>query len=170
VILTSRTVLSGNETGIRRALDRLRYSKLERSMPKWMTDLVSTRNAAFAVAGDFSGQGAVEAAAPQMPFLAGLRYVRVVGNFQPPGVNFAGALTYTDPQSAANGAAALSNLQQLTQFVSMLSSWGMGGPVPAMKVAQSVNDVAFTVPLDESFVRLLLRLSADTARKVLGPK
>jgi hypothetical protein len=170
VILTSHTILSGNETGIRRALDRLRYGKLERSMPSWMTDLVATKNAAFAVAGDFSAQPAVDAAGTSMPFVTGLRRVRVIGNFQPPGMNFAGALTYADPQSAANGASALANLQQLTSFVSMLSSWGMGGPVPPMKVAQSVNDVAFTLPLDESVVRILLRLSGDAARKVLGPK
>ncbi len=167
VLLTNHTVLSGNETGIRRALDRLRRDKLTRSVPKWMIDLSNTKGAAFTVAGDFSKQPAVETAASKLPFVTGLRYVRVIGNFQPPGMNFAGALTYADPQSAANGAVALQNLQQVTSFVSMISSWGMGGAVPPMQVAQSGNDAAFTLPLEESMVRLLIKVGAETVKKVL---
>ncbi|NUQ79401.1 MAG: hypothetical protein HUU21_38315 [Polyangiaceae bacterium] len=169
VMLTNRTILSGNETGIRRAIDRLRYTKLERSMPKWMTDLVSTKGAAFTVAGDFSKQPAVEAGAQKLPFLAGLRYMRVVGNFQPPGMNFAGALTYKDTQTAAAGAVNLQNLQQLANFMTILSSWGFGPSVPPMQVAQSGNDAAFTMTMDESLVRILLRVAADTARRALYP-
>lgn len=167
VILTNHTILSGNETGLRRAIDRLRYNKLERSMSKWMTDLVSTQGAAFSVAGDFTKQPTVEAGSQKLPFLAGMRYVRVVGNFQPPGMNFAGALTYKDPQTAAAGAANLQNLQQVANFVSLISSWGMGPSVPPMQIAQSGNDAAFTMPMDESLVRILLRVAADTVRKAL---
>jgi hypothetical protein len=168
VLLTSHTVLSGNETGIRRALDRLRFSKLERSMPRWMTDLVSTQGAAFAVAGDMTKQqGAVDAGSQRLPFLAGLRYMRVIGNFQPPGMNFAGALTYADPAAASLGSASLQNLQQIASFMSILSSWGMGPSVPPLQVAQSGNDAAFTMTLDESLVRILLRLAAETARRAI---
>jgi len=169
VVLTNRTILSGNETGIRRAIDRLRYSKLERSMAKWMTDLVSTQGAAFTVAGDFTKQPTVEAGAQKYPFLAGLRYMRVVGNFQPPGMNFAGALTYGDPQAAATGAANLQNLQQIANVVTIISSWGMGPTVPPMQIAQSGNDAAFTMQMDESLVRILLRVAADTAKRALYP-
>lgn len=170
VILTSHTVVTGNETGIRRALDRLRYGKLERSMPKWMTDLASTQGAAFTLAGDLRGQGAVDAASSSMPFLSGLQTVRVVGNFQPPGVNYAGSLTYSDPARAASGAASLSHLQEVSKVVGLLASWGMGGSVPAMKVAQNGNDAAFTLSLDEGMAKLLLRVAADTAKKALAAK
>lgn len=166
VVLTNHTIITGNETGMRRALDRLRFSKLERSMPGWMTDLVTTPGAAITLAGDMSGQPAVDAASQQYPFLAGLRYVRVVGNFQPPGMNFAGALTYADAQSAVNGAASLTQLQQMSRFVSLLSSLGLGGPVPPMQVAhKAANDVAFTMTMDDSMIRLLIRLASEAARK-----
>lgn len=167
VLLTNHTVLSGNETGIRRALDRLRRNKLTRSVPKWMVDLSNTKGAAYTLAGDFSNQPAVEAAAPKLPFVTGMKYVRIIGNFQPPGMNFAGAFTYSDPQSAANGAAALQNLQQVASFMSMISSWGMGGSVPPMQVAQSGNDTAFTLPMEESMVRLLIKVGAETVKKAL---
>jgi hypothetical protein len=164
-LLTSHTVLTGNETGMRRALDRLRSGKIERAVPPWMVDLISTKNASFALAGDLAGQPAVASAAQQIPFLAGLQIVRVIGNFQPPGVNFAGALTYTDPQSAANGGAALRNLEQIARIASLLTSWGFGaGAVPPMQTAQSGNDIAFTLPLSDSIVRMLLRTGADAAR------
>ncbi|AUX21134.1 hypothetical protein SOCEGT47_016120 [Sorangium cellulosum] len=167
VVLTPHTILTGNETGMRRALDRLRSGKLERSVPAWTVDLIGTRGASFAVAGDLSSQPAVASAAGQLPFLAGLQYVRIIGNFQPPGVNFAGALTYADPQSAASGAVALRNLEQIAKIASLLSSWGFGyGSVPPMQVAQRESDVAFTVPLGEGIVRMLLRTAAETARSV----
>ncbi|AUX40851.1 hypothetical protein SOCE26_022520 [Sorangium cellulosum] len=166
VVLTPHTILTGNETGLRRALDRLRSAdKLERAVPSWMVDLIGTKSASFAMAGDLSSQPAVSSAAGQLPFLSGLRYVRVIGNFQPPGVNFAGALTYTDPQSAANGAVALRDFERIAKIATLLSSWGFGyGSVPPMQVAQRENDVAFTVPLGEGIVRMLLRSAAETAR------
>jgi hypothetical protein len=167
VVLTSHTILTGNETGMRRALDRLRVGKLERSVPVWMIALAETKNASFALAGDLTGQAAVSTAAQQIPFLAGLRYVRIVGNFQPPGINFAGALTYADPQAAASGAVALRNLEQIARIASFLSSWGFGaGSVPPMQVAQSQNDVAFTLPLGDGMVRMLIRTASDAIRRV----
>jgi hypothetical protein len=165
VVLTSHTILTGNETGVRRALDRLRSGKLERSVPSWMTDLVSTKGASFALAGDLASQAAVSSTAQQIPFLSGLQYARVLGNFQPPGVNFAGALTYTDPQTAANGAAALKDLEQIARIATLLTSWGFGmGAVPPMQTAQSGNDVAFTLPLGDGIVRMLLRTGAEALR------
>jgi hypothetical protein len=165
VVLTQHTVLSGNETGMRRALDRLRRAKLERSVPSWMTDLIATPNAAFVVAADVSGQGAAEAATQQMPFLTGLQKVRTVGNFQSPGVNFAGSLTYADATTATAGAASLQDLQKLTSFMSLLSALGLGGPVPQMQVAQRENDLAFTLPVDTSYARMLLGMLADMSRR-----
>ncbi len=165
VILTPRAVLSGNETGMRRALDRLRKGKVERSLPAWMTDLVATPNAAFTLAGDMRGQGAVEATTQKMPFLTGLQKIRTVGNFQPPGMNFAGSLTYADAPSAAAGAGQLADLQKLTGFMSILSSFGLAGPPPTMQVQQRDNDLAFTLPVDAGFARFLLSMLGDVARK-----
>jgi hypothetical protein len=167
VVLTPHTILTGNETGMRRALDRLRSSKLERSVPSWMVELMGTKNASFAVVGELSIQSAVVSATGQLPFLAGLKYVRVIGNFQAPGVNFAGALTYTDPQSAANGAVQLRNFEQIAKIASLLSSWGFGGSVAPMQVAQRENDVAFTLPLGEGIVRMLLRTAGEAARSAV---
>src|SRR5690606_25393976 len=67
VVLAPHTLLTGNETGMRRALDRLRGGKLERSIPAWMIDLAGTRGASFALAGDLATQAAVASASQQIP-------------------------------------------------------------------------------------------------------
>lgn len=166
-VLTSHTVLSGNETGIRRALDRLRFGKLERSVPPWMVDLTKTQGAAFTVAGDLGSQPVAEATARQMPFLVGMKVVRVIGNFQPPGMNVAGTLTYADADSAGRAAPALRNLQQLTQLMSLFTSWGWGA-VPTPQIAQQASDVAFTVPVEDRFVHTLIRIAADSTKPRAG--
>ncbi|MDC3958469.1 hypothetical protein [Polyangium jinanense] len=165
VLLTPHTALTGNETGMRRALDRLRTTEIKRDVPPWMIELLNTPNAAFALAGDISGQGTVEAATQKMPFLTGLQKVRTIGNFQPPGMNLAGSLTYADAASAAAGTTNLADLQKLTGFMGLLSSLGLMGPVPQIQVAQRENDVAFTMPVDTSFARFLLGMLGDVAKK-----
>jgi len=167
VVLTPHTVLTGNETGMRRALDRLRFGKLERSVSQWMIDLTSTPNAAMAFVGDLSTQPAVEAASQKYPFLGGLRTLRIVGNFQPPGMNFAGSITYRDAASATTGADSLQKAQQIASVVSLFASIGFGATLPTIQVAQNASDVAFTMPVDDSFVRFLIRHVSDMTRPLV---
>jgi hypothetical protein len=162
-VLTSHTVLSGNETGMRRALDRLRFGKLERSVPAWMMDLAKTPGAAFTIAADLSSQAIAEATVRQVPFLAGMKLVRVIGNFQPPGVNVAGTLSYADADSASRAAPAMRNLQQLGQLLSLFTSWGLGA-VPNPQIQQQNADVAFTMPIEDAFVHTMMRMAADSMR------
>ena len=168
VVLTPHTVLTGNETGMRRALDRLRRDKLERTLPTWMADLSNTPGAAFTIAGDFGGQSAVDAATQKMPFLVGLQKFRTIGNFKDPGMNVAGSFTYADTSSAAAGAVQLADLQKLTGFMSLLSSLGLIGTVPTMRVEQRDNDLAFTMPVDTSFARFMLGTLKDLTSKAVS--
>lgn len=162
-VLTSHTVLSGNETGMRRALDRLRFGKLERSVPSWMIDLTATKGAAFAGAGDLASQPVADATARQVPFLAGMKVVRVLGNFQSPGINVAGTLSYQDADAAGRAAPALRNLQQLTQLMSLFTAWSYGA-MPTPQIVQQGGDVAFTMAVDDQLVHSLLRLASDSVR------
>lgn len=166
-VLTGHTVLSGNETGIRRALDRLRFGKLERSVPAWMVDLGKTPGAAFTVAADLAAQTVADATARQVPFVAGMKVVRVIGNFQPPGMNVAGTMTYADADAAGRAAPTLRNLQQLAQMASLFTSWGWGA-VPNPQIQQQGADVAFTMPVEDAFVRTMLRMATDSTRPRAG--
>lgn len=168
VVLTSHTALTGNETGMRRALDRLRFGKLERAIPGWMVDLVNTQGASFAVAGDLSQQQAVDAASKTMPFLSGLRTIRAIGNFKAPGLNVAGALTYPDNATANQAAASLQHLQQMAQIVNLFTSFG-GINIPQIQTQVREGDVAFTTSVNEGTMRVLLSGLTELAKKAVAP-
>ncbi len=176
VPLTARTLLVGNETGLRRALDRLRYGKLERRVPAWMTALGAANKLPIAIAGDFGADAAflgapagrrrppratstpaapiLRASAAEFPFLGDLRILRVLGNFAAPGLNLAGSLTYSGPDQAKKGADGLRSVAQLAQWAGMFSVGGL----PPIKVAVSGHDVGFVQPIDAGFARTALQM------------
>lgn len=163
-LVTPHTVLSGNETGMRRALDRLRFGKLERAVPKWMLDLADTKGATMAIAGDLGGPDAVDVTSAKVPFLGSMRSVRVLGNFLPPGMNFAGTLSYADAAGAASAAQTLRQAQQIAQITSMFTSIGWGAAIPTPEIAVQQSDVAFTVKVDDNFMHVLLKHVGAQAR------
>jgi hypothetical protein len=166
-ILTSHTALSGNETGMRRALDRIRFGKLSRAVPEWMTNLGRTPGAAFSLAGDLSAQSPGGAAVQSMPFLAGATTLRLVGNFQPPGMNFAGTLTFADQAGAEASASAMESLNSLSSFMNLLSAIGLGMTIPPIKVARKDTDVGFTIAMDDGTARTLVRKGGDVFRSAV---
>ncbi len=90
VVLTSHTVLLGDETGIRRALDRIQEGRVSQQMPDWFKKLLDTPNAPFVAGFDLRTHPVTDAMRQQLPFLEGMETARMLGNFQPPGVNLAG--------------------------------------------------------------------------------
>ena len=159
VVVTPHTVLAGNETGIRRALDRLRGTKLERAVPAWMVEITSTKNASMALAADLSDQ---TPAGPLSTVLGGLRHARVLGNFDAPGLNLAGALTYADHDAAEHVAGLLHGMTGMLVMASLASSLGKV-PLPKIQTSAQVNDVAFTVAIDDATMGPLLKLVAGAA-------
>lgn len=158
-VVTHHTMLVGNETGMRRALDRIRDNRLARDVPEWMTKLIETPQAAMVLAGDVASEPRVAAMARMAPFLGGLSSFRIVGNFQSPGVNVAGTLTYADAPSAAAGANALRGLAQQTVITSVLAMFGLGAPLQNLQVENHDRDTSFVTASDaESLARLLAQL------------
>jgi hypothetical protein len=181
VALTQGTLLAGNETGLRRALDRLRRTRLKRDIPGWMLALLDNPAAQIAIAGDFGVDGvqppdatgqsstrpdaaaaaalpALESAARTFPVLDGLRAIRSIGSFAPPGLNLVGAMTYDSEGKADAGSAALSHVADFNPFMNLLVSIGLGASITNPQVARSGRDVAFIEPLDERVVRSLLAM------------
>jgi hypothetical protein len=182
VPLTSHTMLSGNETGMRRALDQLRYGG-GKGIPDWMRELLEQAvggpaapgaaptagsKPAFAMVGDLAGQGVVAAAGERLPFLTGLGMVRMLGNFEAPGMNMVGSLTYADEESAKLGSERLSDVQKLAYLASLMSTWGFGGRMPDMEVQVQGTNVAFATELDTSLMSIMLRAMADVLSPAKG--
>lgn len=158
VPLTQFTILSGNETGMRRALDRLRYGRLQNDLAPWLRELLAHERAAFVVAGDVGQQGVVQAAAGRLPFVNGLELVRILGNFEDPGMNVVGSLTYGTEDQAQAGAQSLDEIQRLAAFASLLAVLGFGASLPAVDVAPQGTSVAFATKVDRTLAQLMLGL------------
>jgi hypothetical protein len=156
-VLTPRTALFGNETGIRRALDRLAEGRARHETPAWVDQLMATPNAPTAGAFDFTGGASAEAAAKNLPFLRGLRTAKVVGNFQPPGMNFAGTLTYPDAQTAQTAAQQVEQMNAtIKNYAFFLQLAGIGNPIQKLQTVTNGNDAQFALGLETRTVDWLL--------------
>jgi hypothetical protein len=158
-VVTNHTMLVGNETGMRRALDRIRDGRVGREVPEWMTKLIENPQASMVFAGDLTNQPHVAAMAKTAPFLNGLMNFRVLGNFQPPGVNLAGTLTYPDATSASAGADALRGIGQMAGAMNVLAVFGFGSPIQNLQVKTQEADATFVMAVEgQGLVRLLALL------------
>lgn len=176
VILTSRTALTGNETGMRRALDRLKLGArpgqpLARDVPAWMLEDprgpangTPRKEAAF-VAGLELVDSPAAAAPASLPMMSGLTRGSALGNFEPPGVNVVGTLRYADERSAAQGVGTIQNLNQMTSLMSLLTTFGLGARLPPIQAQQQGSEIGFASSSDAQLVRALLNLLTATIKQ-----
>ena len=165
VILTPQSALFGNETGIRRALDRIKEGRVRRQVPKWMDELLSTPNAPMVVGTDLRSQPITESTRKQMPFLNGLHTARLLGNFHPPGMNFAGTLTYDEEEAASNGVHALQSFDSTMRVGSFFTGlFGFTYPVTKLQARVRGKDAQVVAEIDGQQVSTLV----DTLSRMLG--
>lgn len=162
VVLTSRTVLLGNETGIRRALDRIQEGRARRNLPVWMDGLFQKQQAAIVAAVDFETQPAAGAAADSFQFLKGLQTAKILGNFQTPGMNFAGTLSYANAETASNAAASMTRLQQTLQSYSwFMQLAGLDNPIRKLQAQPVDKEAQFVMSLDSKTIEWLINQLAN---------
>jgi len=163
VVLTPRTLLSGDETGLRRALDRLRSGKLEVELPGWMTATLAEPKAAFAVVGDLERNGVTRAAADHARFVDGLSTLRILGNFEPPGVHVVGALGYRGPDEATKARLSLEEFQQMSALASIFTAFA-GVIPPRLDVTMNGRELAFASAVDTGFLQVVLATASAAIR------
>jgi hypothetical protein len=110
----------------------------------------------MALAGDVASRPEVAALAGSAPFLNGLSTFRILGNFQSPGLNLAGTLSYPNATSAAAGAESLRSVGQMAGALNLLSMFGLGSPLRRLDVSSEGNDTMFVAGVDASQLALLL--------------
>lgn len=157
-LLSDHTALFGNDTGIRRALDRVRQGRVRRQTLPWMDKLLNGDTQAPIVAGaDLRAQAIPEAASRNLAFLNGLETIAFVGNFADPGVNLAGTLVYGDEAGARLGAENVQGLaQKLGTYGTLLALIGIPQPVRQLQAEAKGKQAAFVLGLDGSAVAALL--------------
>jgi hypothetical protein len=156
-VITNRTVLFGNQTGMRRALDRIDEGRVVRDVPRWF-EQVAERGAPVVMGLDLRAQPVPDAVRRQAMFLDGLETAGILGNFEPPGMNLAGTLTYADQPAAERGAANLRLVEQnLRTYGLILAVLGIPQPVQRLSAqATKGNEAEFVAELEAKALAKLL--------------
>ena len=159
-ILTGRTALFGNQTGIRRALDRIKEGSAKRELPAWATKVLTPSGAPFAFGSNLKENPVPNALRSKLPFLDGVETVAVVGNFAAPGVNLAGTLVYPDEDSAKTGASKVAETRaMLDTYTPFLAILGIPQPVRKLEADAVGKEGHFVAGIDAvAFSALLSRL------------
>jgi hypothetical protein len=170
VVLTAKTALFGNETGIRRALDRIDEARVQKQVPAWAADLLENPNASMVAALNLRAQPLTEAVQKKLPFLMGMQSARILGNFQPPGVNFAGTAEYEDAAAAQRGEAAMRDYHATLQTIGYFSAWvGLPQPVKRLETRNEGDEVKFVVGVDAQAMGTLLDFAANALPAPVAP-
>jgi len=161
-VLTAKTALIGNDTGMRRALDRIAEGRVRNQLPSYMQKLLAGTTAPIVFGADFTSSPLPDATRQELAFLNGLKTVALVGNFQDPGLNLAGTLTYGDAEAAQKGAQALIGLRRKVESVApFLALLGIGQPVRRLEAEPKDKDVSFVAAIDGAAVAVLLDKAQD---------
>lgn len=156
-VLTDHTLLIGDETGLRRALDRIQEGRVKRQLPDWMLKTLENKAVPLVFSADFSSQPLPSAARDQLPFVDGLRTAALLGNFADPGLNLAGTLTYGEPEAAVRGAQNLQQLHgRLSTFAPLMALLGIPQPVRSLQAEAKEKEVHFVAGVDGAAIAALL--------------
>ncbi|MGC4088691.1 MAG: hypothetical protein QM756_12490 [Polyangiaceae bacterium] len=168
-VLTERSLLVGDETGIRRALDRIQEGRVRRQLPKWMIKTLETKDAPLAFSADLTSQPLPAAAREQLAFVDGLRTANLLGNFADPGLNLVGTLTYAEPEAAKRGADNLKQLHgQLSSYGPIMALLGIPQPVRTLSAQAEEKEVRFAAGVDGAAIAVLLE-KAESYLSTLAP-
>jgi hypothetical protein len=165
-IISPHLVLTGTKTTIKRALDRMRDAHLGHDAPAWMIQTVQTPAAAAALALNLDGsKGGIPLASITGGFplkgTDGLTALRLLGNFQAPGMHIAGSATYVDAAHASAGADGLKSVFASTVFSVAMSALGVS--VQNVTITPAQNDAQIACTIDDASLRNFIgRLPALT--------
>jgi hypothetical protein len=168
-LLTDHSALFGNDTGIRRALDRIHEGRVRRQTLPWMDKLLNGEAAPIVAGADLRAQPIPEAASGNLAFLNGLETIAFVGNFADPGLNLAGTLVYGDEAFAKQGADNVQSLsQKLSTYAPFLALIGIPQPVRQLEAEAKGKEAAFVVGLDAAAISALIDKLPDYLNKYVA--
>jgi hypothetical protein len=164
-IVTEHTALVGNDTGIRRALDRIREGRAQRQAAPWLDKLLADESAPIVGGADLRKNPIPDAARTNLSFLNGLETLVFVGNFADPGLNLAGTLSYPDEASAKSGGDNVKTLAQtLSTYAPFMAMLGIPNPVQKLEAQSKDKQVEFVLGVDGGAMSVII----DKAPELIG--
>jgi len=156
VPLTERTLVLGTEIGVRRVLERVESGRLVRPLPAWFEKMLET-SAPLTLGVDLDAQPVPAMVRTRLSFLEGLRAGRLLGNFESPGLNLAGSLTYDRPDTATRAAHDIeAQAAALDQYAVLMSVLRIPRPLRRVRAQAVGQDAQVAVEVEGRAIAMLL--------------
>lgn len=161
-LLTNQTVLFGNQMGMRRAIDRVRRGKLDRSLPNWLESQLKNSQAPIVAGINLKENPLSAATRNDLPFLNGMATLGLLANFEEPGMNLAGTAQYDDEGAARLGAQNLEAFDDYLQSMGwVMALFGVAQPLRSLTAEAQGSEARFVAQIDGAAVdRLLIQADA----------
>lgn len=156
VPLTEKTLVLGTEIGVRRVLERVEAGRLTRPLPAWFEKMLAS-GAPLALGVDLDAQPVPAVVRTRLAFLEGLRAGRLLGNFDTPGLNLAGSLTYDRPDTAAAAAADIeAQVATLDKYAVLMSVLRIPRPIRRVQAQAVGQDAQVVLEVEGRAIGVLL--------------
>jgi hypothetical protein len=166
VPLTQKTLVLGTEIGVRRVLERVESGRLVRPLPPWFEKMLAS-GAPLALGVDLDAQPVPAVIRTRLAFLEGLRAGRLLGNFDSPGLNLAGSLTYDRPDIAEAAAADIeAQAAALEKYAVLMSVLGIPRPLRRVQARAVGQDAQVVLEVEGRAIGLLLARAEELSGKM----
>lgn len=166
VPLTEHTLILGTEIGVRRVLERVESGRLVRPLPPWFEKMLQSQ-APVAFGVDLDAQPVPAVVRTRLAFLEGLRAARLLGNFDSPGLNLAGALTYDRPDTAQAAAADIeAQAAALEKYALLMSVLRIPRPLRRVQAQAVGQDAQVAVEVEGRAIAVLLARAEELSGKM----
>jgi len=157
--LSPKTLVAGTLSGVQAVLDRVRQGHLDRAVSPQFVATLQTPGAQAALVADFTAQPVAVGSIGMinLGWVRGVRLVRALGDFNPPGLNVAATSTFGDPQQAA---AAVAGVHSLDGWLAVLAPALGGARIQNLQVDAVGADVTSKFAVDGASLAALLGLAA----------
>ena len=155
--ISPKTLVAGTLSGVQAVLDRVRQGQLARVVSPQVVETLQSPGAQAALVADFTTQppriGSIGMI--NLGWLQGVKLVRALGDFNPPGLNVAATSTFGDPSQAT---AAVSGIHALDGWLTILAPALGGARIQNLQVEAVGSDVTTKFAVDGASLAALLAL------------
>lgn len=164
-VQTTQTAVYGTELGVRRVLERIEMGTLERTLPAWFEDMLQQR-ADFCLGIDLDAQPVPATLRTKLSFLEGLRAARVLGNFENPGLNLAGTLTYDSAGSAERATKLMDEFgEAVDRYAVLFESLKLDRPLRRLETRALGKDAQVAIEVEGHAIAVLLSKAGQLSQE-----
>ncbi len=155
--LSAKTLIAGTATRVQAVIDRVKQGRFDRAVSPQVIEALQSPGAQAALVADFSSQPVPvgNIGVINLGWLRGLKLVRAIADFNPPGLNVASTSTFADPTAATT---AVAGIHALDGWLTVLAPALGGARIQNLQVDAVGSDVTCKFAVDGAALAALLDL------------